>query len=66
MKVRWAELFLNSCLFIGEQRGYTCCVWLRSVTGMLRRAGSLQLLATRFLDCEDRGLLVGEVLAVSS
>lgn len=66
MKVRWAELFLNSCLFIEEQRRYTCCVWLCSVTGMLRRAGSLQLLAAGFLDCKDGGLIVGEALAASS
>lgn len=42
MKVRWAELFLNSCLFIEEQRRYTCCVqcdrnaekgWKRSASG---------------------------------
>lgn len=37
-----------------------------SATGMLRRAGNLQLLATGFLDCEHGGLIVGEPLAVSS
>lgn len=65
MKVRLYELFLNLCLFIEEQRRYMGFVWLCSVTGMLRRAGSLQLLATEILDCEDGGL-VGEALAVFS
>lgn len=66
MKVRWAELFLNSCLFVEEQRRYTCCVWLRSVTGMLRRAGSFQLQVTGFLSGADGGLVVREALTVSS
>lgn len=37
-----------------------------SATGMLRRAGNVQLLVTGFLDCEPGGLVVGEPLAVSS
>lgn len=50
MKVRWAELFLNSHVFTEEQRRDMCHVWFCSVTGMLRRARSLQLLVTGFLD----------------
>lgn len=37
MKVRQAELFLNSCLVSEEQRRFAC-VWFRGVTGILRRA----------------------------
>lgn len=66
LKVRWAELFLNSCLLVEEQRRYTCCVRLRSVPGTLRRAGSFQLQATGFLSGADGGLMVRDALTVSS
>ena len=66
MKVRQAELFLNSCLFIAEQRRYTCCVLVAQCDRNAEKGWKPPAPGDRFLGCKDGDLIVGGALVVSS